>query len=108
MLLVFRKKATKEEIKKIAEDLDGYIKLVVDVDKEIIAAGGKRHYEGEQKLLELGSKQGSLWGGGLDLETKEIDFNSIINLRPKENPSRDILSEKVRKKFKKIVKTFLF
>lgn len=30
-----------------------------------------RHFEGEQLLLQQGSLQKNLWGGGLDLETKE-------------------------------------
>lgn len=92
----------------MAEDFDGYIKLVVDVEKEILAGGGERHFESEKKLLEEGSNQKDLWGGGLDLETKEIDYNSIINLRPKQdNPSRDILSTEIREKFTKIVKDLL-
>jgi hypothetical protein len=92
----------------MAEDFDGYVKLVVDVEQGKLAGGGKRHFEGEQKLLKEGSKQEDLWGGGLDLETKEIDYNSIINLRPKQNnPSRDILSLEVRNKFDRIVKDLL-
>ena len=58
---------------------------------------------------EEGSRQADLWGGGVDLETKEIDYNSIINLRPnQENPSRDILSKEIRSKIDKIVKGLLF
>ena len=92
----------------MAEDFDGYIKLVVDVEKEILAGGGERYFEGEKKLLEEGSNQKDLWGGGLDLETKEIDYNSIINLRPnQDNPSRDILSTEIRQKFDKRVKDIL-
>lgn len=105
MILVIKKTATREEIQKMAEDFDGYIKLVVDIDKGIIAGGGTRHFDGEQKLLELKSKQENLWGGGIDIETKDIDYNSIINLRPRQNnPSRDILSLEIREKFDQIVK----
>lgn len=108
MLLIIRKKATPEEITKMAQDFDGYIKLVVDVEQEILAGGGERHVEGEQALLKEGSKQENLWGGGWDMETKEIDYNSIINLRPQQNnPSRDILSLDIRKKFDLIVKKLL-
>lgn len=108
MLVVIRKKAIPQEIKQIAEDFNGYIKLVVDVEDEILIGGGKRNFEGEQRLLKDGSKQHNLWGGGLDLETKEIDYNSIINLRPnQDNPSRDILSKEIREKFDKIVKDLL-
>lgn len=109
MLLVIRKKGTEEEIKKMAEDFDGYIKVVVDIEQEILGGGGERHFEAEQKLLTEGCRQENLWGGGLDLETKEIDYNSIINLRPAQNnPSRDVLSSEIRAKFDTIVKRLLF
>lgn len=92
----------------MAKDYDGYIKIVVDVERNILTGGGEKHVEGEQFLLKNGSKQGNLWGGGIDWETKEIDYNSIINLRPaQKNPSRDILSQDIRKKFDKIVKDLL-
>lgn len=108
MLLVIKKKAIKKHIKKMAEDFDGYIKFVIDVEKGILAGGGKRNFEGEQVLLAEGSSQSDLWGGGLDLETREIDYNSIINLRPNQNnPSRDILSVEIRKKFDTIIKRLL-
>lgn len=108
MLLIMRKKVTPEEIRQMAEDFDGYIKLVVDVEQGILVGGGEHHVDAEQKLLQDGSKQENLWGGGLDWETKEIDYNSVINLRPRqENPSRDILSLGIRKKFDKIIKELL-
>lgn len=108
MLLIIQEKTTTGEIKKMAEDFEGYIKLVVDIEQEKFAGGGVRHFDGEQALLAEGSLQDNLWGGGIDLETKEIDYNSIINLRPKqENPSRDILSMEIRKKFDNVVKKLL-
>lgn len=108
MLITINKKATGEEIKKMAEDFDGYVKVVVDIKKNILTGGGKRHFDGEQKLLNDGSNQSDLWGGGVDLETKEIDYNSIINLRPvQDNPSRDIMSPETRKEFDRIVKDLI-
>ena len=108
MLMVITKKATKDEIDKMAEDLMGFIKVVADIERGILVGGGQRHVEGEQKLLQEGSKQENLWGGGFDTETKEIDYNSMINLRPSaDNPSRDILSSQIRKMFDKIVKDLL-
>ncbi len=108
MSRIIRKKASKKELKEIAEYFEGYIKVVVDIDREILAGGGGRHCDDERILLDDGSKQKDLWGGGLDIETGEIDYNSIINLRPKQdNPSRDILSKEIREKFDKIVKRLL-
>ncbi len=104
MVIVLEKPATPDQIDQMAEEYAGYIKFVVDVDKKILAGGGERHVEEEQTLLELGSKQSNLWGGGIDWETKEIDYNSMINIRPQQgNPSRDVLSEAVRKQIDDIV-----
>ncbi len=109
LAMIVRKKATKFEVEKLAKHFKGYIKIIVDVEREILAGGSDRHADDEKALLEDGSKQESLWGGGLDLETKEIDYNSIINLRPnQDNPSRDIMSRQTRKRFDKIVKSLLF
>lgn len=92
----------------MAQQFDGYIKVVVDVEQEILAGGAERHVDCEQILLSQGSRQQNLWGGGVDMETSEIDYNSIINLRPSaNNPSRDILSQEMRKKFDTIVKRLL-
>lgn len=108
MLMVITSKADEKTLKKAAEDLDGYIKFVVDVDKKILIAGGLRHFEGEELLLKEGSKQGNLWGGGLDLQTLGIDFDSMINLRPNQgNSSREVLDEKTRKQIEEIVRSLL-
>ncbi len=107
MIIIIRKKATPDEVKKMALDYDGYIKLVVDINRRILAGGGERHFDAEQLLLQDGSQQENLWGGGIDWETKEIDYNSIINLRPRQNKSRDILSEQIRKEFESLIKELL-
>ena len=108
MLLLVEQKISEGDLKKVSEDFDGYVKVVVDIDKEVLTAGGKRHYDGEQLLLEGGSKQSNLWGGGLDLETGEVDYDSMINLRPNQgNTSREVLDQKVRGKFDKIVHKLL-
>lgn len=104
MLVVLDKPASREHIEQMVQDYDGYIKFVVDVSKKNLAGGGERHVDGEQRLLAMGSKQDDLWGGGIDWETKEIDYNSMINLRPQQgNPSRDVLSASIRKQIDEIV-----
>lgn len=108
MLFIVKTKADKETMKKASEDLEGYIKFVVDIEKEILTIGGLRHVEGEQLLLKNGSKQEDLWGGGFDLESEEIDFDSMINIRPNQgNTSREVLSEQLRSKIKDIVNNLL-
>lgn len=98
---------TKEEIEKLQEVFDTYIKTVIDIEKKICSAGCDRHYESEEVLLKDGSNQSVVWGGGIDLETKDIDFNSFINIRPNDkNNSNEIQDEKIRKEYEMLTKYF--
>lgn len=98
---------TKDEIKGLREEFDTYIKTVIDIEKKICSAGQNRHFESEAILLDKGSKQSDLWGGGIDLETKIIDFNSFINIRPTDsNTSNEIQDPERRKVFEKLMKYF--
>lgn len=98
---------TKEEIEKLKEEFFVYIKTVIDVKKKICSAGCDRHFDSEQVLLKDGSNQSDLWGGGLDLETKVIDFNSMINIRPNDNnPSNEIQDPSLREEYKKLTEYF--
>jgi len=96
-----------EEIEKLKEKFDVYIKTVIDIEKKVCSSGMNRHFEGEQLLLKQKSKQKNLWGGGIDLETKEIDFNSFINIRPNDNNTKnEIQSEEIKKQYKKLTEYF--
>ena len=98
---------TKKEAIKLQEEFQTYIKTVIDVKKKICSAGANRHFESEQILLSQGSKQRDLWGGGIDLETKVIDFNSFINIRPNdENTSNEIQNDKIRREYERLTKYF--
>ena len=107
MLLIIRTKIDSQSRSKIAEDLKGYIKVVVDVRRRILSAGGQKHVDGEQLLLKDRCRQEDLWGAGLDLETNEMDFDSMINLRPTQNASREILDQKIRQQVESITRTLL-
>lgn len=107
MILTKNTSFTKEEIERLREQFDTYIKTVIDVEKKICSAGCDRHFDSETLLLEQGSKQANLWGGGIDVSTKMIDYNSFINVRPKDNnPSNEILSSEVRRKFEECMRYF--
>ena len=98
---------TKKEVEKLREQFDPYIKTVIDLEKKICSAGCDRHFESEQILFELGSKQSDLWGGGIDINTKEVDFNSFINIRPNDNnQSNDILDPEKRKMYDELTRYF--
>lgn len=98
---------SKEEIEKLREQFDVYIKTVIDVKKKICSAGADRHFESERILLEQGSSQSDVWGGGIDLDTKTIDSNSFINIRPADkNTSNEIQDTKIREEFGKLMRYF--
>ncbi|HJZ05007.1 hypothetical protein A2634_01785 [Candidatus Amesbacteria bacterium RIFCSPHIGHO2_01_FULL_48_32] len=103
MVILLTSPADKTSISKASEDLAGYVKFVVDLKREVMTIGGLRHYLGEQLLLQDGSYQKDLWGGGVDLESKEIDYESMINIRPPTNSSREALDPGIRAQMKAIV-----
>ncbi|MBU0978484.1 MAG: DUF5674 family protein [Patescibacteria group bacterium] len=107
MIITKQKPFTLEEIGQLKEQFEVYIKTVIDIEKKICSAGMDRHFEGEQLLLKQGSTQSHIWGGGIDLETKEIDFNSFINIRPRDNnPKNEIQSEEIKGKYKELTVFF--
>lgn len=107
MIITKTKPFTKDEIKKLRELFDVYIKTVIDVEKNICSAGMDRHFEGERILLDKGSKQSDVWGGGIDLETKTTDCNSFINIRPDDNNnSNEIQDSEIREKYEELTRYF--
>src|SRR4030065_153231 len=107
MILTKSTPFTKDEIDQLREQFDSYIKTVIDVEKKICSAGCDRHFESEKILLDQGSKQANLWGGGIDLETKTIDGNSFINIRSTQGTtSNEIQDVNIRTAFEKITKYF--
>lgn len=107
MLKIIRNKVDFEILQEVSQDLKGYIKVVVDVRRNILSAGGEKHVDGEQMLLKDGIKQEDLWEAGLDLETNEMDFDSMINIRPTQNASREILDPNIRQQVGSITRSLL-
>lgn len=98
---------TSDEVIRLKEEFDTYIKTVIDIKKKVCSAGANRHFESEKVLLDLGSKQKDLWGGGIDIISGEIDFNSFINIRPNDgNPGNEILDLSIREKYTELTKYF--
>jgi hypothetical protein len=106
------------ELKKMAQEMFGnLVKAVVDVEKRIMVVGGELHSDEEAMLIEMGSKQQSLWGINLYPEIQEvqevrpqaqdddwIEFDSLINLRPSQgNRSRSIDDPEIRKRIIELV-----
>ena len=56
MIHIIRSPASEQQISEMLGTLEDYIKLAVDVDREILAGGGALHADCEAVLLEDGSK----------------------------------------------------
>jgi hypothetical protein len=107
MIITKAEPFTPDEITQLKEQFEVYIKTVIDIQKKVCSAGMDRHFEGEQILLQQGSHQHNIWGGGIDVETKEIDFNSFINIRPNDNNTKnEIQSEEIKKQYKQLTEYF--
>lgn len=95
------------EIKRLQDRWGNYLKVTVDIKKNWVVAGGELHADGEKVLLEKGSRQDDIWGGGISISSKQIDTTAVLNLRPRlDNDNLEILDLKRREKFLKIVKSF--
>lgn len=98
---------TKGEIEKLRKQFEVYIKTVIDIERKVCSAGADRHFESEKVLLEQGSRQSDVWGGGVDLDTKVIDFKSFINIRPSDNNrSNEIQNQETIKEFENLTRYF--
>lgn len=108
------KKVSVAELREMAEKMFGTIvKADIDVAKKIVIIDMEMHVDGEQELLEKGSLQTDLWG--INLKPAQygtdgfIEFDSMINIRPRQNnPSRDVLDEKVRKEIIAIINEVVY
>ncbi|NQT64066.1 MAG: hypothetical protein HQ556_13980 [Candidatus Marinimicrobia bacterium] len=94
-----------------AEIFNSFVKIVADVDREILAVGGEMHADAEQLLLENGSKQSNLWGANFypyePLELR-IEFTSFINIRPRDgNSSMIVEDETTQTKIRKMCNNLL-
>jgi hypothetical protein len=107
MIITKSEPYTKEEIEQLKEVFGVYIKTIIDIKNKVCSAGMDRHFEGEKILIDQGSKQSNIWGGGIDLETQSIDYNSFINIRPNDNnTSNEIQDSDIRKIYEELTKFF--
>jgi len=105
-ILLIDHQPTVEDLLKLTEYFLGYIKLVADIDQKILYGGSEFHADMEKILLDTGSLQNNIWGGGVNLKTKIIDCRAVANIRGGINPSLEILDPVNRQKFLSIVKQY--
>jgi len=97
------------EIKAMAQAMFGdLVKVVVDLEKQIMVVNAELHADEEALLLANGSKQQNLWGINLYPELFNtpdfIEFDSMINLRPSwNNKTRGVDDQKIQKQIIELV-----
>ena len=98
MIHIVRSRATKRQIAEMLETLESYVKPAVDIRRGILAGWGVMQADCEAALLEDGSQQEDVWGADWDPAARQITFEALINIRPRQdNASLDILAADTRK-----------
>lgn len=101
-------KISVKELQEMANKMDGHIvKADVDIVKKIVIIDMPMHFEGEQELLKSGSQQSNLWGINLipaKYDSEEfIHFESMINIKPRQNASMLVQSDEIRSQIHAII-----
>jgi hypothetical protein len=107
-ILIIRNRASQEQVREMLEGLETYIKLAVDVERDILAGGGEYHVDCEEVLLEDGSRQENIWGADWYPEHRKVEFGALINIRPDQgNRSMEIEDPKLRAKIETMIRRLL-
>jgi hypothetical protein len=108
MIIVLDRKITPKEFEHAREAYSDYIKVVIDVKRDILAIGGEFHIDCEEVLIKSGSSSEDLFGGGFRVSTKEIEYMALSNYKPAFGKvTYEIADESIRKKLKELTEKFL-
>ena len=108
MIHLIQSKTDSKKIQEMLEFLEEYIKVAVDIRREILAGGGIMHADCEHVVLESGSKQQDVWGADWYPKEKRVVFGSLINIRPRQNNrSMQIENEKIKDSVEKVIRKLL-
>lgn len=105
MIHLLTSRVTAKQLAEMLEELEDYVKLAVDIEREIAAGGGELHADCEAVLLANSSQQENIWGADWDPLIREVRYESFINIRPgQNNPAMAILDPAIRSRVEQIVK----
>jgi hypothetical protein len=108
MIIVLSQKATEKQFKKAREVYKDYIKVVIDIEKNIMAVGGEYHIDCEEVLIKSGSRQENLYGGGYRISTKETEYMALSNYKPAlSRLTYEISDPKIRNKLEQLIKKYI-
>jgi len=108
MIYLLKLPVTSTQIQEMLAQYDDMIKIVVDIRRHMVSGGGEMHADCESVLLDDGSEQDDLWGANWYPAEQRIEFESLINIRPRlGNRSILIQDENLRKQVETITREIL-
>ena len=108
MIHLLKEKATSSQIQEMLERYESMIKIVVDIRRRFLVGGGEMHADCESVLLDEGSEQDDLWGANWYPNEQRIEFESLINIRPRlGNRNIIIQDENLRRQVEAITREIL-
>ncbi|MBU4348207.1 hypothetical protein KJ671_01730 [Patescibacteria group bacterium] len=106
---IIKNSISQDELLKLAKEGFGdMVKIVVDIEQEIMAVGGELHADEEVILAEqCGSERKNTWGINIYPEKSKkdwLEFDSMVNIKPQyNNCSRGVENVDIQEKIKTIV-----
>jgi hypothetical protein len=108
MIHLLKEKTTSTQIQEMLERYESMIKIVVDIRRRVVSGGGEMHADCESALLDDGSEQDDLWGANWYPNEQRIEFESLINIRPRlGNRSILIQDENLRRQVETVTRDLL-
>lgn len=107
-IILTDQKISKKQLKKLCELwFEDMVKVVVDINREIVGIGGELHADAEALLIEKGSNSKDIWGANFypwHKAADRIEYTALINIRPNQNnPSMEILDNDIKTKVKEVI-----
>ena len=108
MIHLLKEKAVPAQVQEMLQEHENMIKIVVDTRRRYLSGGGEMHSDCESILLEAGSEQDDLWGANWYPDEQRIEFESLINIRPRLG-NRNILiqDENIRRQVESVTREIL-
>lgn len=102
-IVILARRIEREELSRLIDlYFKDMLKIVADLGRSLVAAGGELHADAESLLLQDGSLQADLWGANYYPGRGPdgcIEFTALINIRPAQgNRSMEIQDPEIRER----------
>jgi hypothetical protein len=103
---ILSEKVNASNLKDFAKEwYPNFLKGCVDLENRKVAVGGQYHIESAQVLVNEGGKGINIWGFNIRYLEDEniIEFDSMVNIKPKINNGRIITDENLIEEVRKLI-----